>query len=72
MDKIFEPFFTSKATGSGLGLTLAMQIISSHGGSMDVVRHDPCGTSVIIHLPVQAPACQRTVAPIPNNGGEKH
>jgi hypothetical protein len=72
MDKIFEPFFTSKATGSGLGLTLAMQIISSHGGSMDVVRHAPCGTSVIIHLPVQAPAGQKTDAPIPNNDGQMH
>jgi PAS domain S-box-containing protein len=72
MDKIFEPFFTSKATGSGLGLTLAIQIISSHGGSMDVVRHDPCGTSVIIHLPVQAPAGLRTDESIPNNGGERH
>jgi PAS domain S-box-containing protein len=68
MDKIFEPFFTSKATGSGLGLTLAMQIISSHGGSMDVVRHEPCGTSVIIHLPVLTPLGQRTPADIPCQG----
>ncbi len=68
MDKIFEPFFTSKATGSGLGLTLAMQIISSHGGSMDVVRHEPCGTSVIIHLPVLTPAGQRTLAELSHKG----
>ena len=52
IDRIFEPFFTSKATGSGLGLTLAAQIISSHGGSMDVFRHEPCGTTVVIHLPI--------------------
>jgi hypothetical protein len=52
IDRIFEPFFTSKATGSGLGLTLAAQIISSHGGSMDVFRHEPCGTAVIIHMPI--------------------
>ena len=53
IDRIFEPFFTSKATGSGLGLTLAAQIISSHGGSMDVFRREPCGTTIIIHLPIQ-------------------
>lgn len=52
IDRIFEPFFTSKATGSGLGLTLAAQIISSHGGSMNVFRHEPCGTTIIIHLPL--------------------
>lgn len=56
IDRIFEPFFTSKATGSGLGLTLAAQIIISHGGSMDVFRREPCGTLVIVHLPIQGPA----------------
>jgi signal transduction histidine kinase len=56
IDRIFEPFFTSKATGSGLGLTLAAQIISSHGGSMDVFRHEPCGTAVIIHMPIPGSA----------------
>jgi len=66
MDKIFEPFFTSKPTGSGLGLTLAVQIISSHGGSMDVVRHEPCGTSVIILLPVLTSPGHRTIAEHPH------
>jgi hypothetical protein len=65
MDKIFEPFFTSKPTGSGLGLTLAVQIINSHGGSMNVLRHEPCGTSVIIHLPVVTPAGQKPPSDIP-------
>jgi len=54
--KIFEPFYTSKATGSGLGLTLAAQIISSHGGFMDVVRHEPCGTAVVIRVPIGEPS----------------
>lgn len=61
IDKIFEPFYTSKATGSGLGLTLATQIVSSHGGIMKVIRRKPCGISVVIRLPaVQGAAKQST------------
>lgn len=60
MAKIFEPFYTSKATGSGLGLTLAAQIISSHGGAMDVVRREPGGTAVIIRLPARGAEQQET------------
>lgn len=55
IDKIFDPFFTSKATGSGLGLTLAAQIISSHGGTMEVYKREPSGTIVTIQLPVNGP-----------------
>ncbi len=54
--KIFEPFYTSKATGSGLGLTLAAQIISSHGGTMEVFRREPSGISIVIILPLRGPA----------------
>lgn len=55
MDKIFEPFFTSKATGSGLGLTLATQIVRSHGGTIEVGRKEPSGTIVTMHLPIYGP-----------------
>ncbi|SHF93583.1 PAS domain S-box-containing protein [Mariniphaga anaerophila] len=37
MDKIFVPFFTSKETGSGIGLSLSRQIMSLHGGSIKMV-----------------------------------
>lgn len=50
-EKIFEPFFTSKATGSGLGLTLARQIVTAHNGTISVERAQPCGTVVTISLP---------------------
>jgi len=53
MEKIFEPFFTNKATGSGLGLTLVSQIVSSHGGTMEVSRGEPAGTVVSLHLPLR-------------------
>ncbi len=36
MDKIFIPFFTTKATGSGIGLSLSQQIMQMHGGSLKI------------------------------------
>lgn len=36
LDKIFDPFYTSKDSGTGLGLSLVHQIVSSHGGRIEV------------------------------------
>ncbi len=52
MGRLFEPFFTRKASGSGLGLTLSAQIIENHGGSIDVKSTPPQGSAFIIKLPV--------------------
>ena len=51
-DKIFDPFFTNKANGSGLGLTLAAQVVKAHGGTITYYAHEPHGTCFIITLPV--------------------
>jgi signal transduction histidine kinase len=40
MDKIFIPFFTTKESGSGVGLSLSRQIMMLHGGSLKVIS-DP-------------------------------
>ncbi len=48
LERLFEPFFTSKPTGTGLGLTNTQNIILSHGGSIRVKSEEGKGTNFII------------------------
>ncbi len=52
LDKIFEPFYTTKSDGTGLGLAMAQQIIDDHGGTIDVKSTEGKGTTFYIKLPV--------------------
>jgi len=54
IDKIFTPFFTTKDNGTGLGLSLAQQIIEKHGGDISCRSNAGEGTSFIIDLPLDA------------------
>lgn len=51
MDKIFEPYFTTKRLGIGLGLALTKRIIEEHSGRIEVESGED-GTSVKVFLPV--------------------
>lgn len=51
MKKIFEPYFTLKATGRGLGLASARSIINRHGGYINVSSVVGKGTTVTVYLP---------------------
>jgi len=53
VDKIFQPFFTTKPTGqgTGLGLSLSYDIVKAHGGEIKVETKEGEGTSFIIILP---------------------
>jgi PAS domain S-box-containing protein len=49
---IFNPFFTTKDKGVGLGLALTRKIIEDHRGTIEVVSEKGMGTTFTIHLPV--------------------
>jgi signal transduction histidine kinase len=51
---IFEPFYTSKPTGTGLGLPLAMHIARDHGGDIELERGSGGGAVFTIILPAPA------------------
>ena len=50
--QIFDPYFTTKETGSGLGLTLSFSIISKHGGRLLVDSEPKSGATFSILLPI--------------------
>lgn len=50
MKKIFNPFFTTKQKGSGLGLPIVRKIIEGHGGQIEIESKEGNGTSVMIRL----------------------
>lgn len=52
---IFEPFFSTKEGGIGLGLTVSYNIITSHGGRLELVTDQPGGACFRISLPVAHP-----------------
>lgn len=52
-EKIFNPFFTTKAQGSGLGLAIVRKIIDAHEGRIDMSTTDGRGTRFRVTLPVE-------------------
>jgi len=52
LKKIFEPFFSTKAKGIGLGLPLCHQIIDLHNGKIEIASKIGKGTTVTIMLPL--------------------
>ena len=52
--RLFEPFFTSKEHGSGLGLSISYGIIESHNGRINVESQEGVGTTLAILLPVDS------------------
>jgi len=55
-EKIFAQFFSTKATGFGLGLAITKKIVEDHGGRIHVIDSDAPGTVIAIELPLPQPS----------------
>lgn len=53
MEHLFEPFYSTKERGTGLGLCISQRIIDEHGGKIMVEQPDGGGTSFVIELPLR-------------------
>jgi len=60
LQHIFDPFFTSKDEGSGLGLAVSHQIVQEHGGFVTVESAVARGTAFFVHVPVGKPSRSAT------------
>jgi len=50
--KIFDPFFSTKEMGTGLGLSVVYGIVERHGGTIDIKSEVGQGTLIVIRLPI--------------------
>jgi signal transduction histidine kinase len=51
LDKIFQPFFTTKSKGTGLGLAISKRLIEDHGGKIGIESVKGAGSTFRINLP---------------------
>lgn len=65
-ERLFQPYFTTKKTGTGLGLFVTRKLIDAHGGTIEFSSELGQGTTFIIRLPVPpAPAAAASAADAP-------
>jgi signal transduction histidine kinase len=53
LSKLFDPFFSTKSTGLGLGLAMTRRVVEEHGGKVDFQSLEGKGSTITISLPVQ-------------------
>ena len=52
-ERIFDPFFSTKATGTGLGMAIARRIVEGHNGTIEIDSEEGRGTTVTVFFPAQ-------------------
>ncbi|MBI2166661.1 MAG: hypothetical protein HYU34_00245 [Candidatus Omnitrophica bacterium] len=71
LERIFNPFFTTRTDGLGLGLFVTQQIVHRYGGSIRLESEPGEGTLVVIELPLEPEAAPNAVSVIPEKGGKE-
>jgi signal transduction histidine kinase len=79
LGNIFEPYFTTKSEGTGLGLMIVQRIVRDHGGELEVHSEPRAGTTFTLFLPrderrirlLKAPPAAAEAAPPQKKGGRK-
>src|SRR5690625_6225868 len=66
--RIFEPDFTTKSRGTGLGLALVQQTVRAHGGTIDFAPREGGGVEFVIRVQSGGVVRQRTFEPTPGRG----
>ncbi|MBW2447326.1 MAG: HAMP domain-containing histidine kinase [Deltaproteobacteria bacterium] len=56
VEKIFKPFYTSKANGTGLGLAITKKLVDAHGGSIEAVSQPGQGAEFVLTFPKAGPS----------------
>ena len=51
-ERVFEPFYSTKRGGLGMGLALCLQVVTAHGGTLSLVNAKPTGSLFVVTLPV--------------------
>ena len=51
LSRVFEPYFTTKASGTGLGLLIVRRIVREHGGELSIKSSEGKGITLTIRLP---------------------
>ena len=64
LPRIFEPFFSTKGAGSGLGLAVATGIVAAHGGTISAESDGRTGTTMKISLPRVEAAPEESIKPV--------
>ena len=55
LERVFEPFFTRKSRGTGLGLTICRELVRLHGGTVTIESTPGSGTCLVVNLPFDRP-----------------
>jgi signal transduction histidine kinase len=63
LNRIFEPFYTTKKKGTGLGLMIVQRIVRAHGGNIEIESQVGRGTTFRVRLPLHEPLPRMLGAP---------